>query len=107
MTRDMYFSPPNADPYYHELPRRAGTNACLRQKFNLLAIFILVSWINNLYDGALAAEFTRRNIPFFNQDRFDLFYLGYGICKQYLFLIILSDSFLKNMLAAGIHFLPY
>ncbi len=87
MTRDMYFSPPNADPYYHELPRRAGTNACLRQKFNLLAIFILVSWINNLYGGALAAELARRNIPFFNQDRFDLFYQAWIRYLQTMFIL--------------------
>jgi hypothetical protein len=55
-----YFFPPNADPVYHETPEQA------------------VGWINDLYGGALAAEFTRQGIDFFNRDVYDLFYQGYG-----------------------------
>ena len=55
---------------------------------------VLVNWINELYGGALALEFTRRNIPFFNQDRFDLFYVGYGCFElPYFYSLITGDSF--------------
>ena len=60
MGRRTYFFPPNADPVYHEI-----TDAS-------------VGWINDVYGRALAAEFTRRDIPFFNRDLYDLFYMGYG-----------------------------
>ncbi len=55
-----YFFPPNADPIYHELPDQS------------------VDWIDHVYGPAMAAEFNRRGIDFFNQDVYDLFYLGYG-----------------------------
>ncbi|HZB51467.1 MAG TPA: M14 family zinc carboxypeptidase, partial [Mycobacteriales bacterium] len=60
MGRQTYFFPPNADPIYHEITDES------------------VSWINDLYGGALIAEFTRQGIPFFNRDVYDLFYMGYG-----------------------------
>ncbi|MFI0485900.1 M14 family zinc carboxypeptidase [Actinomadura sp. 9N215] len=55
-----YFFPPNADPIYHETPEQA------------------VGWINDLYGAAMATEFTRQGIDFFNRDVYDLFYQGYG-----------------------------
>lgn len=55
-----YFFPPNADPIYHETPEQA------------------IGWINGLYGAAMAEEFTRRGIDFFNRDVYDLFYQGYG-----------------------------
>lgn len=55
-----FFFPPNADPIYHETPEQA------------------VGWINDLYGAAMAAEFTRQGIDFFNRDVYDLFYQGYG-----------------------------
>jgi Zinc carboxypeptidase len=55
-----FFFPPNADPIYHEITDES------------------VDWINNLYGAAMAAEFTRQGIPFFNRDVYDLFYMGYG-----------------------------
>ncbi|TDC85227.1 M14 family zinc carboxypeptidase [Actinomadura sp. 7K507] len=55
-----YFFPPNADPVYHETPEQA------------------IGWINDVYGAAMAAEFTRRGIDFFNRDVYDLFYQGYG-----------------------------
>ncbi|HEY8480121.1 MAG TPA: M14 family zinc carboxypeptidase [Spirillospora sp.] len=55
-----YFFPPNADPIYHETPEQA------------------IGWINDLYGAAMAAEFTRRGIDYFNRDVYDLFYQGYG-----------------------------
>ncbi|TDD68702.1 M14 family zinc carboxypeptidase, partial [Actinomadura rubrisoli] len=55
-----YFFPPNADPIYHETPEQA------------------VGWINDVYGAAMAAEFTRQGIDFFNRDTYDLFYQGYG-----------------------------
>jgi hypothetical protein len=57
---DNFFFPPNADPIYHEITDES------------------VDWINNLYGAAVAAEFTRQGIPFFNRDVYDLFYMGYG-----------------------------
>jgi hypothetical protein len=60
MGRETYFFPPNADPIYHEITDEA------------------VDWINNVYGAAMAAEFTRQGIPFFNRDVYDLFYMGYG-----------------------------
>ncbi|MCW2899119.1 MAG: hypothetical protein JWO67_1384 [Streptosporangiaceae bacterium] len=55
-----YFFPPNADPFYHEIAEPA------------------VGWINNLYGAPMAAEFSRRGIPYFNRDVYDMFYMGYG-----------------------------
>jgi hypothetical protein len=60
MGRATFFFPPNADPIYHEITDTS------------------VDWINNLYGAAVAAEFTRQGIPFFNRDVYDLFYMGYG-----------------------------
>ena len=60
MGRESFFFPPNADPIYHEITDES------------------VDWINNLYGAAVAAEFTRQGIPFFNRDVYDLFYMGYG-----------------------------
>ena len=60
MGADDFFFPPNADPIYHEITDES------------------VDWINNIYGAALAAEFTRQGIPFFNRDVYDLFYMGYG-----------------------------
>jgi hypothetical protein len=55
-----FFFPPNADPIYHEI-----TDESIR-------------WINKFYGVALADEFDRRDIPYFNRDIYDLFYMGYG-----------------------------
>jgi Zinc carboxypeptidase len=60
MSAETYFFPPNADPVYHEITDES------------------IDWINNLYGAAMAAEFTRQGIPFFNRDVYDLFYMGYG-----------------------------
>ncbi|HEV3464615.1 MAG TPA: M14 family zinc carboxypeptidase [Actinomycetota bacterium] len=60
MGRETYFFPPNADPIYHEITDES------------------IDWINSLYGAALAAEFNRQGIPFFNRDVYDLFYMGYG-----------------------------
>jgi len=60
MSRETFFFPPNADPIYHEITDES------------------VDWINNLYGAAMADEFTRQGIPFFNRDVYDLFYMGYG-----------------------------
>lgn len=60
MGRSTYFFPPNADPIYHEITDEA------------------VDWINNVYGAAMAAEFSRQGIPFFNRGVYDLFYMGYG-----------------------------
>lgn len=55
-----YFFPPNADPFHHEIAEPT------------------VDWINNVYGAAMAAEFTRRGIDFFNRNVYDMFYMGYG-----------------------------
>jgi hypothetical protein len=60
MGRESFFFPPNADPIYHEITDES------------------VDWINNLYGPAMADEFNRQGIPFFNRDVYDLFYMGYG-----------------------------
>jgi hypothetical protein len=60
MGRDGFFFPPNADPVYHEVPRTS------------------VRWINQRYGSALAKAFEQRDIPYFNEDVYDLFYMGYG-----------------------------
>jgi hypothetical protein len=60
MGRESFFFPPNADPIYHEITDQA------------------VNWINNVYGKSMQAEFTKRGIPFFNYDIYDLFYMGYG-----------------------------
>ncbi|MFF5206390.1 M14 family zinc carboxypeptidase [Streptosporangium sp. NPDC000396] len=55
-----YFFPPNADPVYHDIAEPT------------------IDWINNTYGAAMIGEFTRRGIPFFNRDVYDMFYMGYG-----------------------------
>ncbi len=60
MGSEDFFFPPNADPIYHEITDES------------------VDWINNTYGAALAAEFDRQGIPYFNRDIYDLFYMGYG-----------------------------
>lgn len=60
MGGNTYFFPPNADPVYHEI-----TDAS-------------VSWINNIYGAAMATEFQRQDLPYFNGTPYDLFYMGYG-----------------------------
>jgi Zinc carboxypeptidase len=55
-----YFFPPNADPVYHEVPDPA------------------IDWINNLYGPAMAAEFDRQKIPYFNFRTYDFFGMFYG-----------------------------
>ena len=60
MGTEGFFFPPNADPIYHEITDQA------------------VDWINNVYGRSMQDEFGERNIPFFNYDIYDLFYMGYG-----------------------------
>jgi hypothetical protein len=55
-----YFFPPNADPVYHEIPDQA------------------IHWINDLYGPAMAAEFDRQKIPYFNFRTYDFFGVFYG-----------------------------
>jgi hypothetical protein len=55
-----YFFPPNADPVYHEITDES------------------IDWINNIYGAAMAEEFNRQGIDFFNRSVYDLFYMGYG-----------------------------
>jgi len=60
MGSNTYFFPPNADPFYHELTDES------------------VDWINNVYGAAMAREFDRQDIPYFNRSIYDMFYMGYG-----------------------------
>ena len=60
MGRPTYFFPPNADPVYHEIGETP------------------LDWIYNVYGGAMTEAFKRFNIPYFNGDVYDLFYMGYG-----------------------------
>ncbi|NML18364.1 hypothetical protein HHL10_25675 [Azohydromonas sp. G-1-1-14] len=60
MGQKKFFFPPNADPVYHEVPDRA------------------LSWINNLYGPAMAAEFNRLKIAFFTGATYDLYAAEYG-----------------------------
>ncbi len=55
-----YFFPPNADPVYHEIPDQA------------------IHWINDIYGPAMAAEFDRQKIPYFNFRTYDFFGIFYG-----------------------------
>src|SRR5262245_58347495 len=55
-----YFFPPNADPVYHEIPDQA------------------IHWINDIYGPAMAAEFDRQKIPYFNFRTYDFFAIEYG-----------------------------
>ena len=58
-SKDFFF-PPNADPFYHEITDES------------------VHWINDVYGAAMADEFDRQDIPYFNRDVYDMFYMGYG-----------------------------
>ncbi len=60
MSRTGFFFPPNADPIHHEVTDRS------------------ISWINDFYGGAMAAEFDRRGWSHFSYDVYDLLYMGYG-----------------------------
>jgi Zinc carboxypeptidase len=60
MGANHYFFPPTADPTYHEITSQS------------------MSWQDSLYGGALAAEFTRQHIQFFNDKVFDFFAMVYG-----------------------------
>ena len=60
MGSNTYFFPPNADPFYHELTDES------------------IDWINNVYGRAMANEFDRQDIPYFNRSVYDMFYMGYG-----------------------------
>ena len=55
-----FFFPPNSDPIYHEITDES------------------INWINNVYGAAMADEFDRQGIDYFNRDVYDLFYMGYG-----------------------------
>lgn len=55
-----FFFPPYADPLYHNVPENT------------------IDWVNNIYGAALAAEFNRQDIPFYNFASFDQFFPGYG-----------------------------
>lgn len=55
-----FFFPPNADPVYHEVPRQA------------------LRWINDRYGSALQEAFTKNGYGYYNEDVYDLFYMGYG-----------------------------
>ena len=55
-----YFMPPNADPVYHDIPDQA------------------IHWINDIYGPAMAAEFDRQKIPYFNFQTYDFFGIFYG-----------------------------
>ncbi len=55
-----YFMPPNADPIHHEITDRS------------------IRWIDDLFGGAMARTFDRRDVDYFNQDVYDLLYMGYG-----------------------------
>jgi hypothetical protein len=60
MGGNHYFFPPTADPTYHEVTAAS------------------MDWQDNLYGGALAAEFRRQHIQFFNDKVFDFFAMVYG-----------------------------
>lgn len=60
MGANHYFFPPTADPTYHEITSQS------------------MSWQDFLYGGALAAEFKRQHIQFFNDKVFDFFAMVYG-----------------------------
>jgi Zinc carboxypeptidase len=55
-----YFFPPNSDPVYHEIADSAN------------------GWINDLYGPALAAEFDRQHLRYFNYEPYDFFGTFYG-----------------------------
>jgi hypothetical protein len=55
-----YFFPPNSDPVYHEIADVSN------------------DWINDLYGPAMAEEFDRQKIRFFNYEPYDFFGTFYG-----------------------------
>ena len=55
-----YFFPPNADPVYHEIPDQ------------------VIHWVNDIYGPAMATEFDRQKIPYFNFRTYDFFGVFYG-----------------------------
>ncbi len=55
-----YFMPPNADPIHHEITDRN------------------IAQINDVFGGAMADSFDTRGIDYFNEDVYDLLYMGYG-----------------------------
>ena len=55
-----YFFPPNSDPIYHEIADVSN------------------DWINELYGPAMAAEFDRQKIRYFNYEPYDFFGVFYG-----------------------------
>jgi len=55
-----YFFPPNADPIHHEITDRS------------------ISWIDGIFGASMARAFERRGVSYFNQDIYDLLYMGYG-----------------------------
>jgi hypothetical protein len=60
MGANHYFFPPTADPTYHEVTAAS------------------MDWQDNLYGGALAAEFDRQHIQYFTNKVFDFFAMVYG-----------------------------
>ncbi|HEY8113465.1 MAG TPA: M14 family zinc carboxypeptidase, partial [Actinomycetes bacterium] len=60
MGGNHYFFPPTADPTYHEVTAAS------------------MDWQDNLYGGALAAEFDRQHIQYFTNKVFDFFAMVYG-----------------------------
>jgi hypothetical protein len=60
MGGNHYFFPPTADPTYHEVTAAS------------------MDWQDNLYGGALAAEFDRQHIQYFTDKVFDFFAMVYG-----------------------------
>ena len=55
-----YFFPPNSDPVYHEIADISN------------------DWINGIYGPAMAAEFARQHIRYFNYEPYDFFGTFYG-----------------------------
>jgi hypothetical protein len=55
-----YFFPPNSDPIYHEIADVSN------------------DWINGIYGPAMAAEFDRQRIRYFNFEPYDFFGVFYG-----------------------------
>ncbi len=55
-----YFFPPNSDPVYHEIADISN------------------DWINGIYGPAMAAEFDRQRIRYFNYEPYDFFGVFYG-----------------------------
>ncbi|MGH2996060.1 MAG: M14 family zinc carboxypeptidase, partial [Gaiellaceae bacterium] len=60
MGSNHFFFPPTVDPTYHEVTSQS------------------MDWQDNLYGGALAAEFRRQHIQFWTNQVFDFFAMVYG-----------------------------